>query len=126
MIRRRLSLALLLGAMAAGCTTPTVGTPQPDSASLTASRLPARPRPLPLDDVDLCTLLTAQDRADLGLFPGSPGGSSELDPATSLRLCGWDHLDGTADDASTHEQACTKARTVMALIVTNLGTQQGS
>ena len=192
---RQLAPVLLLALAATGCTTPAAGTPQADTAPpFAAAPLPHRPRSLPVGDVDLCALLTTQDRTDLSLFPGRPGMSSELDTANATALCGWDHLDGAADDAytvsadvhhstasrlaitpeshivdiagfgafehtrfdsmpatscqvevdvapdqtllmrygffgpvgaSTHEQACRKARTVMTVIVTNLSAQKG-
>ena len=54
-----------------------------------------------MDEVDLCALLTVQDRAELDISPGRSGMSDELDPANNLRLCGWDHLDGATDDSYT-------------------------
>jgi len=67
---RRLVL-LLAVVVLAGCAQPVAGTSAPVSGvAPTATdipELPPRPRVVPLDGVDPCALLTADDRVDLGL-----------------------------------------------------------
>jgi hypothetical protein len=94
-MNRRALAALVLCGLAAGCATPTTGQP---AAVAGSPALPPRPRALPLDHVDLCTLLTAQDRAALGVGAGRPGRSSEEDPADALPVCNWDHVAGASAD----------------------------
>ncbi|WP_170183699.1 DUF3558 domain-containing protein [Pseudonocardia hydrocarbonoxydans] len=60
---RRLVLLLAL-ALLAGCGQPVAGTAAPAEV---APELPPRPRVVPLDGVDPCTLLTDDDLTDLGL-----------------------------------------------------------
>ncbi|MGH3759505.1 DUF3558 domain-containing protein [Actinophytocola sp.] len=77
-----LSVVLLTG-LAAGCTTMSTGDPRPDDvaatssggdpAETTSSTQPNRPRDIPLDDVDPCTLLPEADYPDYYLDnPGEP------------------------------------------------------
>jgi hypothetical protein len=50
----------------AGCTT-VAGQPQPAASAPPTSAGPARPRDVPIDDVDPCSLLTEEQREELGL-----------------------------------------------------------
>lgn len=64
-------LCLVLGGLV-GCTAETAGTPStvppvPATSEVPAVELPPRPREVRLDDLDPCTLLTAEQRAELGL-----------------------------------------------------------
>ncbi len=59
----RLVLLLVACVVAAGCTTVVEGTPSAPSGVL----LPPRPREVRLDGVDPCSLLTPEQRAELGL-----------------------------------------------------------
>ena len=82
-VRRLLVLCLVLGGLC-GCTAETTGTPAPVPASgapptsasgppptsesaAPAIELPPRPREIRLDDLDPCTLLTVEQRAELEL-----------------------------------------------------------
>lgn len=64
-------MLLLAVVVLAGCAQPVAGTPDPvtDAAPTVAAapELPPRPRVVPLDGVDPCGLLTADDLTDLGL-----------------------------------------------------------
>ncbi|GAA2555852.1 hypothetical protein GCM10010210_31740 [Pseudonocardia hydrocarbonoxydans] len=65
-------LVLLLAlAVLAGCGQPVAGVPAPVTGPgptvAAAPELPPRPREVPLDGVDPCTLLTDEDRTELGL-----------------------------------------------------------
>lgn len=74
-VRRLLVLLPVLVGVVVGCAQPVPGTPAPvpPSAAGPATsaapevRLPPRPRDVPLDGLDPCTLLTADQRAELGL-----------------------------------------------------------
>jgi hypothetical protein len=70
-VRRLGVLAAVLVGVAAGCTSPVPGEPSPSASSPSATapdvELPPRPREVRLDDLDPCTLLTAEQRAELGL-----------------------------------------------------------
>jgi Protein of unknown function (DUF3558) len=66
-------MALLL---AAGCSAVGGGPSEPVSAESTTLSLPARPRDLRIDGVDPCSLLTEQQRAELGL-DGEPLSSTK-------------------------------------------------
>jgi hypothetical protein len=59
----RLVLPLVACVLAAGCTTAVEGTPSAPTGVL----LPPRPREVRLDGVDPCSLLTPEQRAELGL-----------------------------------------------------------
>ena len=59
----RLAPLLVTAVLAAGCTTVVAGTPSAPTGVL----LPPRPREIRLDGVDPCSLLTAEQRAALGL-----------------------------------------------------------
>ena len=59
----RLAPLLVTALLAAGCTTVVAGTPSAPTGVL----LPPRPREIRLDGVDPCSLLTAEQRAALGL-----------------------------------------------------------
>ena len=56
---------LIVAVLAAGCTTQVDGTPAPTAP--TGIVLPPRPREVRLDGVDPCSLLTAEQRGELGL-----------------------------------------------------------
>lgn len=64
-------MLLLAVAVLAGCAQPVAGAPAPVTGPVStvgaAPELPPRPRVVPLDGVDPCTLLTADDRTRLGL-----------------------------------------------------------
>src|ERR671915_347360 len=66
----------------AGCTTIT-GQPQPAAPAPPTSAGPARPRDVPIDDVDPCSLLTEEQREELGL-----DGRPLLDRSPSLLFPG--------------------------------------
>ena len=72
----RLVLLLVALVVAAGCTTVVEGTPSAPTGVL----LPPRPREVRLDGVDPCSLLTAEQRVELGLDgdPRSSTSSSQL------------------------------------------------
>ncbi|MFD1238187.1 DUF3558 family protein [Pseudonocardia benzenivorans] len=74
-------IVLLVGALLAGCSSPTPGAPAP--AAPVAST-PAGPPELALDGVDPCSLITAADRTalDLGMPDADKGPSG-------LPLCRW-------------------------------------
>ena len=63
--------------LAAGCTTVVAGTPSAPTGVL----LPPRPREIRLDGVDPCSLLTAEQRAALGLESEPRSGN---DPSSAL------------------------------------------
>jgi hypothetical protein len=58
----RPALLLVAALLTAGCTTPATGPP-----ATATSAPPPRPREVRLDGIDPCSLLTAEQRADLGL-----------------------------------------------------------
>lgn len=70
-----LCIVSVLAGSAAGCAAPVPGVPASDPAATTAPttsagpavELPPRPREIRVDDLDPCTLLTAEQRAELGL-----------------------------------------------------------
>ncbi len=62
--------------IAGACTTVQEESPGPASAESTALSLPTRPRDLPLDGVEPCSLLTEQQRLELGL-DGRPASSTK-------------------------------------------------
>jgi hypothetical protein len=70
-----LCVVSVLAGSAAGCAAPVPGVPAPDPAATTAPttsagpavELPPRPREIRVDDLDPCTLLTAEQRAELEL-----------------------------------------------------------
>ena len=70
-MRRLLLLLLAAAATVAGCAAaPVEGTPSPAAGATPESTgpvLPPRPRELPLDGIDACSLLTPAQRAELGL-----------------------------------------------------------
>ncbi len=66
----------------AGCTT-IAGQPQPAAPAPPTSAGPARPRDVPIDDVDPCSLLTEEQREELGL-----DGRPVLDRSPSLLFPG--------------------------------------
>lgn len=76
-VRRLLVLLPVLVGVVVGCAQPVPGTPPPSAAGPATSGpatsaapevpLPSRPRDVPLDGLDPCTLLTADQRAELGL-----------------------------------------------------------
>lgn len=74
-----LGLVLLL---VTGCTTIS-GAPTPAEPASPTSAATTRPRDVPIDDVDPCTLLTAEQRGDLGL-----DGQPVLDRSPSLLFPG--------------------------------------
>lgn len=63
-MRRPGVLAAVLVGLLAGCAAPVSGTPAPEPSVAPA---PTRPRDVPVDGVDPCSLLTEADRAALGL-----------------------------------------------------------
>jgi hypothetical protein len=78
--------ALLVAAamLAGGCSADTPPPPDPDKIEL-----PPRPREVRVDGVDPCSLLTAEQRAELGLA-GQPEfdlGPSELYPGADVPAC---------------------------------------
>ncbi|WP_433558862.1 DUF3558 domain-containing protein [Pseudonocardia xinjiangensis] len=78
--------ALLVAAamLAGGCSADTPPPPDPDKIEL-----PPRPREVRVDGVDPCSLLTTEQRAELGL-DGSPlfgTGPSELYPGADVPTC---------------------------------------
>ena len=66
----RTVLMLLTAVLAAGCTTAVEGTP----SAAPPAPLPVRPREVRLDGVDPCSLLTPEQRTDLG-FKNKPSSS---------------------------------------------------
>ncbi|OLF16748.1 DUF3558 domain-containing protein [Actinophytocola xanthii] len=94
MIRTRarvLVLFLLIGTLA-GCTSLSAGEPSPDDAVVpsteqpgtTSSAQPTRPRELPLDNVDPCTLLPQADYADYYLDKPGKAGTTDKGAADCL------------------------------------------
>jgi hypothetical protein len=87
---RRILLLLAAVAIAAvaGCAAPVTGTPAPASGGVEAGGvvLPPRPRELRLDGVDPCGLLTAEQRAELGLDGDSLPGTTDA-PYFAGRKC---------------------------------------
>lgn len=89
-------LVVLLVLGLAACTTTSAGEPRPtddatatDSSdpddSTTSEEPPERPREIPLDSVDPCTLLTQSDYSDYHINgPGRPSTNSEGQP-----ICAW-------------------------------------
>lgn len=75
---------VLVTLLVSGCSSPATD----DSAGprTTASQLPLRPRELPLDGLDPCSLLTGVQRGQLGL--GDPRPSTSSDEFNSL-VCQW-------------------------------------
>lgn len=71
-------IVLLVGALLAGCSSPTPGTPTP------AAPPPTGPRELALEGVDPCTLLSDGDQEALELGPATSDTS-----ATHSPLCRW-------------------------------------
>ena len=74
-VRRLLVLGSVLVGLTAGCAAPVPGTPSPDPAATAVPStsagpvidLPPRPREIRVDDLDPCTLLTAEQRLELEL-----------------------------------------------------------
>jgi uncharacterized protein DUF3558 len=90
---RRILLVLAALAAAAGCSTTTVaGSPAPAPAPAAAESdgiaLAPRSRDLPLDEVDPCALLTAEQRGELGLEGEGVGGTSD-EPLFAGRQCSF-------------------------------------
>jgi hypothetical protein len=67
-VRRLLAASAAVAAVLAGCASPVPGTPTPapEDPGVTVE-LPPRPRDVPVDGIDPCTLLTSTDREELGL-----------------------------------------------------------
>jgi hypothetical protein len=67
-VRRLLTAGVAVAAVLAGCASPAPVPPAPvaDGPAVTVE-LPPRPRDVPVDGIDPCTLLTEADRAELGL-----------------------------------------------------------
>ena len=67
-MRRLLTAGVAVAAVLAGCASPAPVPPAPvaDGPAVTVE-LPPRPRDVPVDGIDPCTLLTEADRAELGL-----------------------------------------------------------
>jgi hypothetical protein len=89
-VRRLLTAGAALVAVLAGCASPIPGTPVPmadDPAAVVD--LPPRPRVVPVDGVDPCTLLTEADRAELRLDfePVLDVNTSELYNGGVTQLC---------------------------------------
>jgi len=76
--RVRATKIVVVAALLAACTSPTTPPPAPipPTPGPTAIVLPPRPRELPLDGVDPCTLLTDAQRAQLGFDGGVVAGES--------------------------------------------------
>lgn len=64
---RRAGVLLALVVLLGGCAAPVAGVPSPVPSAAPSTELPPRPREVPVDGVDPCTLLTEEDRAALGL-----------------------------------------------------------
>jgi hypothetical protein len=89
-VRRLLTAGAALLAVLAGCASPIPGTPVPvadDPAAVVD--LPPRPRIVPLDGIDPCTLLTTADRIELGLDgePQLTASPSNLYNGGTIQLC---------------------------------------
>jgi hypothetical protein len=67
-VRRLLAAGAAVAAVLVGCASPVSGTPTPapEDPAVTVE-LPPRPRDVPVDGIDPCTLLTSSDREELGL-----------------------------------------------------------
>ena len=96
---RRVVIASLTAITLTACGTPPTPESPPPAASTPASAptttttpeivLPPRPRDIPIDDVDPCTLLTESQRTDLGLND-RPYSSRRDDPLLGpIRRCGF-------------------------------------
>lgn len=90
---RRWILLLVAGTVLTACSTTVQGRPSaapgPETGATTASStLPPRPRELPLDGVDPCSLLTAEQQADLGF---EDAGEPDINdgPLISGPYCGY-------------------------------------
>ena len=67
-VRQLLTACAALVAVLTGCASPIPGTPVPVAdESAAVVNLPPRPRVVPVDGIDPCTLLTEADRAELRL-----------------------------------------------------------
>ena len=93
-MRRLLPLLAAAAVVAAGCTTEATERPPAPSAP-PAAPAPARPREIRLDGVDPCSLLTPQQRAELG-FTSRPSASRPY-----VELFGGDVPTCTMDSPST-------------------------
>jgi hypothetical protein len=89
---------LLLVALVVACSPPVAGPPRPSEPATTkaAAALPARPRELPVADLDPCTLLTVEQRARLGVGEGRP---AELGSGLRGPVCQWVRFPEEPQDA---------------------------